>query len=240
MTRDDRVQGLRPDQLQDIRSWLDTHDGSHAIGSGYQASIYLYRGTAGNFVIKEPRGALFRRKLGEASVRRESRIYKRLEGVPGVPRCFGILDDKCLILEYIPGGSLREVEHQIENKELFYSLLLRTLRSMHEAGVAHGDLKKKDNILVGPNQEPFVIDFGIAIQADESQRGRDGLMFRSVRQADYNAWIKHKYQRRLDNLSAEDAEIYRPMVLESVARAIRICWQKVTFRRLRKRRNAST
>ena len=240
MTRGEQVQDLTPDQFQDIRSWLNTHDGNHTIGSGYQASIYLYRGPAGDFVIKEPRGAVFRRKLGEASIRREERIYKRLEGIPGVPRCFGILDDRCLILEHIPGGSFRELEHQLENRELFFSLLLRTLRSMHEAGVAHGDLKRKNNILVGPNQEPFVIDFGIAIQADESERGRDGFMFRSVKQADYNAWIKHKYQRHFDNLSAEDAEIYRPMVLESVVRVLRIGWQKLTFRRLRKRRNAST
>lgn len=102
---------------------------------------------------------------------------------------------------------------------------------MHEAGVAHGDLKRKDNILVGPEEEPFVIDFGIAVLAED----RKGFVFETIRQADYNAWIKHKYRGTPLALSPEDAEIYKPMVLETLARSVRLAWQGLTFRRLRKR-----
>ena len=222
---------LTLDQAEAIRDWLQKDGPANTLGSGYQASIYLYRGPAGEFVIKEALGSMLRKRFSEASIRREEQVYRRLTGVPGIPRCFGLLDEKYLVLEYVPGDSYRKLEHTIGNRERFFASLLVTLNAMHDAGVAHGDLKRKDNILVGPEEQPYVIDFGIAIIADDGQ----GFVFESVRQADRNAWIKHKYQGRIENLSVEDLEIYRHMVLERVARTIRVFWQKLTLRRWRKR-----
>ena len=222
-------------QAQDIREWLRTADPAAAVGAGYQASIHLYRGPAGEFVIKEALGSALRRRFSEAQVRREARIYRRLRGVPGVPECFGLLDGRYLVLQYVPGDSLRRGEHAIDDRERFFTRLLTTLRGMHDAGVAHGDLKRKDNILVGPDQAPFVIDFGIAVTADDGR----GFVFETLKQADRNAWIKHKYQGRTAHLSAEDRAIYRPMALEKVARVIRSVWQTLTLRRWRKRHRRS-
>ena len=135
------------------------------------------------------------------------------------------------MLEYISGDSYRKLEYQLRDRERFFSKLLATLNGMHEAGVAHADLKRKDNILVGPMDEPYVIDFGIAIMADE----RRNFLFNATRQADLNAWIKHKYQRQMGTLSEKDREIYKPMVLGKVTRIIRVFWQKLTLRRWRKK-----
>jgi serine/threonine protein kinase len=107
---------------------------------------------------------------------------------------------------------------------------------MHAAGVAHGDLKRKDNMLVAAGERPFVIDFGIAWCVDSDSPRWRRRIFDLVRQMDYNAWIKLKYRRGTEDVSAKDAERYRPLLLERVARGIRIPWQKVTLRRLRKRR----
>lgn len=234
VTSDTENNELTFDQAQDIRRWLQTRDPTEAIGSGYQASIYLYRGPGGAFVVKEALGSMLRKRVSEGSIRRERKVYRRLSGVPGIPKCFGLLDDKYLVLEYVSGDSYRRLENRLDNREHFFSSLLTTLEGMHKAGVAHGDLKRKDNILVGPNQEPFIIDFGIAIIAE----GRRGFVFNLIRQADRNAWIKHKYQGRMENLSSADAEIYKPMLLEKAARVIRVVWQKLTLRRWRKSRRA--
>ena len=49
---------------------------------------------------------------------------------------------------------------------------------------------------------------------------------------DLNAWVKLKYGRRIDPetepgvLSAEDAAIYRPLLIERLARALRVPWQR--------------
>ena len=62
-----------------------------------------------------------------------------------------------------------------------------------------------------------------------------------MKQMDLNAWVKLKYGRRVnpetarDVLSAEDAAIYRPLLIERVARAVRVPWQTITLRRPRQR-----
>jgi hypothetical protein len=70
------------------------------------------------------------------------------------------------------------------------------------------------------------------------------LVFARAVQMDLNAWVKLKYGRRVDPesepgvLSAADAEIYRPLLLERMARAVRVPWQIITLRRTRQRWNA--
>ncbi len=224
-------------QLDQLRTLLSGEPGvkGSRLGAGYQASVELYETPFGSYVVKRARGPFFWRRLGEAAIRREYEIYERLHGVQGVPRCLGLLDDKHLVLEHVPGDSYRQRQHLLENRELFFSRLFKTLTDMHAAGVAHGDLKRKDNLLVGPDERPFVIDFGLACTRGESGQRMNRFLFEWGKQYDYNAWIKHKYHRRVDAILPEDIEFYRPMKLERVARGIRVVWQKITLRRLRNR-----
>jgi predicted Ser/Thr protein kinase len=209
------------------------------LGRGYQATVELYSTPAGDAVVKRahgkgPFGPLYRYLL-----RREHAVYERLAGVPGVPRTYGLIDGEHLALEYIPGPSLRTHEHELKDRAGFFAALLETLRAMHAAGVAHADLKRKANIIVGPGERPWLIDFGIAAKRGESALGRS--WFEHQVQADYNAWIKLKYGRRIEPaeaarvLSAGDAALYRPLWTERVARAIRVPWQTITLRRPRQR-----
>jgi serine/threonine protein kinase len=159
--------------------------------------------------------------------------------VPGVPRTYGLIDGEYLALEYVPGYSLRSHESKLSDRAAFFAALLATLRAMHAAGVAHADLKRKANIIVGPGERPWLIDFGIAVRRGESRLAR--IWFEHAAQGDYNAWIKLKYGRRIEPaeaaavLSPEDAALYRPLWSERVARAIRVPWQAITLRRPRQR-----
>ena len=225
-------QTLSPQQSQSILDWLNSSDSGIVPTPGYQASIRIYKGPAGDFAIKEPSGWGLLRTLSQSSIRREADVYRRLKGIPGIPRCYGCLDDRYLVLEHIQGDTLDALEVGLTNRETFYARLLETLRMMHEAGVAHGDLKRKRNILVGPGEQPFVIDFGIAVVAND----RRGLLFDIARQVDRNAWIKHKYRGRIKEIAAEDAPLYKPMRSERLMRMLRPAWQAATLRRWRKRR----
>ena len=228
----DDPQTLSPDQRQTILDWLDSSDAGIVPTPGYQASVRIYTGPAGDFAIKEPAGRGPLRTLSLASIRREADVYRRLKGIPGIPRCYGCLDDRYLVLEYIPGDTLDALDVGLTNRETFYARLLETLRMMHDAGVAHGDLKRKRNILVGPGEQPFVIDFGIAVVAKD----RRGLLFDLARQVDRNAWIKHKYRGRTKDISAEDSAMYKPMRSERLMRLLRPAWQAATLRSWRKQR----
>jgi serine/threonine protein kinase len=210
------------------------------LGSGYQASVHIYATAAGDFVVKTPhRGGPFA-ALWRALLKREQAVYERLGGIPGIPRSFGLVGSG-LALEYVAGPSLREHEPRIVDRDELFAKLLATLKAMHAAGVAHGDLKRKDNIIVGAGERPYLIDFGIAVRRSATSTLWNRCVFERLVQMDYNAWIKLKYGRRVDPdaepgvLAAEDAAVYRPLLIERAARAVRVPWQKITLRRPRQR-----
>ena len=210
------------------------------LGSGYQASAHLYRTSAGDVVVKQPhrRGPLG--TLWRSLLRREQAVYERLAGIAGIPHSFGLVGDS-LALEYVAGPSLREHEARLVDRDAFFARLLTTIEAMHGAGVAHGDLKRKDNIIVGAGERPYLIDFGIAVRRSARNGLFNRLVFDHIQQMDLNAWVKLKYGRRIDPamerdvLSAEDAAIYRPLLIERLARAVRVPWQTITLRRPRQR-----
>jgi serine/threonine protein kinase len=106
---------------------------------------------------------------------------------------------------------------------------------MHAAGVAHGDLKRKENTLVGPDETPYIIDFGIACLAQPGSRGLPRRRFEMMRQMDLNAYIKLKYGSDTAQITSDDARLFRPLPIERWARRVRVTWQTVTLRRARKR-----
>jgi predicted Ser/Thr protein kinase len=211
------------------------------LGSGYQASVHLYSTSAGDIVVKTPHRGGPLGGVWRSLLRREQSIYERLRGVAGVPRSFGLIGGERLALEYVAGPSLREHEAKIGDREAFFAKLLATVKAMHAAGVAHGDLKRKDNIIVGPGEQPYLIDFGIAVRRSATSALWNRCVFAPLVQMDYNAWVKLKYGRRIDPesepgvLAAEDAAAYRPLWIERMARALRVPWQAITLRRARQR-----
>jgi serine/threonine protein kinase len=223
---------------REIETWLlGTVEASpgRPLGSGYQASVHLYPTQVGDVVVKRPHTSRWLGFLWERLLRREDGVYARLQSVPGVPRSYGLLGGRYLTLEYIPGPSLREHETAVVDRERFFDQLLETIRAMHRAGVAHGDLKRKQNIIVGPGERPYLVDFGVARLRSDSNRGWNRWIFELAKQMDYNAWIKLKYGRRVDDLTPMDATLYRPLLIERIARIVRILWQKLTLRRPRQR-----
>ena len=210
------------------------------LGSGYQASVRLYRTSAGDVVVKQPHrggplGAVWRSLL-----RREHAVYERLHGIAGIPRSFGLVGDG-LALEYVAGPSLREHDGALADREAFFAKLKVTVEAMHVSGIAHGDLKRKNNIIVGAGEQPYIIDFGIAVRRSARNALFNRWVFDQLKQMDLNAWVKLKYRRRIDPeterdvLSAADAAIYRPHWIERLARAVRVPWQTITLRRPRQR-----
>jgi len=226
-----------PPRLQTIEDWLPTASGETRaeLGRGYQARTTLYHAPFGRFVVKTARGMWPWRALGEAAIRREHAIYARIAGVPGIPQCIGLIDQKRLVLEFLEGGTFRDREHDIEHWGEFFERLLGTIRGIHARGVAHGDLKRKDNLIVGLDERPYIVDFGVASIERSSRAPWSNAMYRWMRQYDYNAWVKLKTRGQLEPLTDEDIALYRPTTLERIARAIRVVWQKVTLRRLRRR-----
>jgi serine/threonine protein kinase len=102
--------------------------------------------------------------------------------------------------------------------------------------VAHTDLKRKNNILVTPDESPYLIDFGTAVVRRADGGALNRWLFDTARQFDLNAWVKHKYHSRFDELTAQDRQYYRPTLIERLIRPAQKAWRVVTARQWRKAR----
>jgi serine/threonine protein kinase len=170
-------------------------------------------------VIKATPSTGLRRFLLLAMLRHEYRVYQRLTGIAGVPRCYGLLRNRYLVLEYMEGTSLRTAN--LQNPQQFFTGLLALIRQLHALGIAHVDLKKKDNILVGINEQPLLIDFGIACLRKPGWHLLNQYLFAVGRRTDLHAWIKHKYQRRYAEISDADREYFQETWLGKIFWSLR-------------------
>ncbi len=208
------------------------------LGRGYQGAVYLVETPGGPVIVKKAMGRALARVVRRAMLRREYSVYRLLHGIPGIPRCLGLHQDEELVLEFIDGRSLREAQLAPEERERVFAALLDLIQAIHRAGVAHGDLKRKDNILIGPGGRPYVIDFGTAVSAPPRAGIVRRMLFRQLRRTDLNAWVKLKYQRQWVEIAPADRQFFRPTLPERIARVARRAWHAVTFRRRRKARRA--
>ncbi|MEC9375741.1 MAG: RIO1 family regulatory kinase/ATPase, partial [Pseudomonadota bacterium] len=159
-------------RLEDIQAplsaWLENKENlqTSLLSSGYQGSVYLFHHDDQYWVVKCANDKWLTGWFHRMMLRREALVYEILSGVSGVPISLGMLDDNFLILEFIEGKVLRDVEDKLHQPESFYTKLHKIISEMHALGVAHGDLKRKDNILVTNDSQPVVIDFGTALRRD--------------------------------------------------------------------------
>jgi predicted Ser/Thr protein kinase len=222
----------------ELLRWLRA--GEHAsdalISSGYQGAAYLYEGSQGRRVIKAATGSGIVGWVRRRMIRREFAMYQRLASVDGVPHCHGLLDGQYLVLDFVDGVPLSDVDSDITDRDTFYKGLLKIILNVHLAGVAHADMKRRGNVLVSPDQRPCMLDFGTAVAKNDGGGWFNRWLFKQARQFDYNAWIKLKYRRDYDSITPEDQPYYRPTPVENLARLIRRGWRTVTFRQYRKAR----
>lgn len=217
----------RPNEDQ-LLNWIEASlvEGSHRLGAGYQALTLLYDDSLRRLVIKAPGGRGLRRWLSRWMIRREARAYARLEGLVGVPRCFGLLRDRYLVLEYVPGEPARYAE--IAERDRFFEELLRLIVALHARGVAHGDLQKKDNLWLADGAHPVLFDFGAAIIRKPGFAPVNAWLYRLASQLDFNQWAKLKTRGSPHRLSGAERQYYRRTLPEKIASIL-----KYPFRRIR-------
>lgn len=200
-------------------------NGESQIQGGYQGDIFTGRVGDRNILVKSAAGRNITAWLNRRMLRREYRIYCRLQGVSGIPHCFGFFSGRYLVLERIESQTLRH--GTINDRDAFFAEMLTLIQSVHERDVAHGDLKRKDNILVTHDSHPYLIDFGVSAICKPGFHPLNHIWHSFCHQHDLNAWLKHKYGGNLQAISAEDARYYRPLLIERIARVIKRAWTKM-------------
>lgn len=200
-------------------------DGEQLEHRGYQGNIHLGQVADNKILIKSAAGSGIVAWLNRRMLHHEYLIYRRLDGISGIPHCHGFFMGRYLVLERVDAETLRRAT--ITDRDLFFREMLATIKSIHERGVAHGDLKRKDNILVTSDSRPCLIDFGVSVFRKPGFHPFNHFRHSFSHQHDFNAWVKHKYNRNFEELSPDDAKFHRPLRVEKIARAIKKAWTTV-------------
>jgi len=193
--------------------------GSNLLATDNQGIVLLYEGDGRKLVIKSAKGRGALRKARQATLEREYAAYRRLAGVAGVPACYGLLEGRYLVLEFIEGTPYRHAVWQ--DRDLWFAQLLEVIRAFHARGVSHGDLKSKTNLIVGADQKPYIIDFGTTFLHRDGFHPVNNYLFEYGKRLDINAWVKHKYHGRYKDASPEDTALLNYSKREYVVRKLR-------------------
>jgi len=199
----------------------ENHRGNEAptLGTGYQAETTLGRYRGRPAVIKSalhPDVPLLRR-LEFWVLKREARALRRLEGLEEVPDFLGYPDGTSIALEYREGETLRERD-PAELPAAFYRELEEAVRRIHRRGIVHSDLKKRENILVSPQDRPVLLDFGTHLR-ESTRLPMGGFFYRQFYRMDLNAVAKLKRRFRPDLMEERDRKrLEHPVLLERLDR----------------------
>jgi len=140
-----------------------TYHREHVYKNDFFAATALYAGDAGKVVLKVQRQAPFLliplSWVGRILARREEAILKHLEGLHGIPLFLERWGPTGLAREYIDGCSLSSAQPVPDD---FHPRLASLIDALHRNGMAYVDLEKRDNVLVGVDRLPYLIDFQIS------------------------------------------------------------------------------
>ncbi len=174
----------------------------------FYAITRIYEGPAGKFIVKASQLYPYRNFLREWAaaflVKRELRNHKRLEHIEEIPRIVRKIGRFGFVREYVPGTTLNRAD---KVNDEYFDGLKAILEKVHAAGVAHIDIEKPENILVGDDGKPYIIDFQISwcpYHWLAVFRWLTWPLFSIALREDWYHFYKHKRKRRKDLVTEEE------------------------------------
>lgn len=171
--------------------WVVEENGVRAVVKDYSTNKFFYRNTVGRFLIW-----------------RESKAYRRLRDLKGVPTFYGVIDGLALIIEEIPGKSIEGLEKEEKLSEAFFEELRGLVERFHSCGLAHCDLKRAPNILLGHDGKPYIVDWSASISKRQFRIFPLNLIYERFLLDDFNAIIKIQLRHSPDSVSTEEKRRY--------------------------------
>ncbi len=180
------------------------------------ACTVLYEGAAGRVACKfnrqQPILGLPMKWCGQWLARRERRMLQRLVDVPEIPQDAGDITVDGVPLPhaaahvFVEGHPLARGEHVGDG---FFPRLVEVLSDIHARDMALVDLNKRQNIIVGLDGRPYLIDFQISFMLPDRWPGIKVPMralLRILQRADAYHLYKHFAKHRPDQLGPEQTE----------------------------------
>ncbi len=159
------------------------------------------------------------RWIGRWLRNRERRAYAKLQAVPGIPALLGDVTDTGFVHEYVEGEPLHK---GLALPDDYFPKLLALIDTLRDRGIAYVDSNKPQNILLGDDGLPYLIDFQISFDANAwwpRWLGRKWLAI--FHDADVYHVLKQKRRFRPDQLTdAERHRVEHRTILQKLHRGI--------------------
>jgi hypothetical protein len=142
--------------------------------------------------------------LGRFLCRREMRFYNSLSDLPNVPKVLGTVGRTGFVHEYVEGRPLSKNRPVPDG---FFAQLFALLEELHRRDIAYVDTNKPENILLGDDGRPHLIDFQISWDLRElGDWFATRWWLRVCQRADHYHVLKHHRRLRPDEMSPEELE----------------------------------
>jgi hypothetical protein len=157
-------------------------------GRWCNADVWRVEAGGAPWVVKDFRkcAAPLRWTWGVWIVRRELRVLRKLNGLPGIPAGAFRMDRFALGERFIEGSPLRALTAG-RVPVSFFERLEAIVREMHGRGIAHLDLRNAGNILMDASGTPMLLDFQSAVDT----RWLPGLLRKRLEWIDLSGIYKH-------------------------------------------------
>jgi RIO-like serine/threonine protein kinase len=179
--------------------------------SSTRPTLWVIRQGGVRAVVKDfsGNGFLFRHTVGRFLIWRESKAYRRIGNVKGVPTFFGVVEGLALVVQEIPGKSLEKFERGAKLPADFFEALENLIRLIHQRGLAHCDLKRAPNLILGDDGLPYIVDWAASISESEFGFFPLNRIYRRFLADDRMAILKLKLRHNSEMVSPEEKNLYR-------------------------------
>ncbi len=142
--------------------------------------------------------------LGRWLCRRELHFYRRLSDLANVPKVLGTVGRTGFVHEYVPG---RPLSKGCAIPGGFFDELFELLESLRRRGIAYVDTNKPQNILLGDDGRPHLIDFQISWDSERwINKPLSRWILRKLSNEDRYHVLKHKKRLQPDKLTTTERE----------------------------------
>jgi len=210
------------------------------------ACTSLYEGEAGRVILKLNRQAdicgLPGQWIGRVLANHEAECYRAVSDLEAVPRFVGRWGATGIVHEYVEGGPLVKGAAVPDD---FFDRLERAVGEIHAREMAYVDLEKRQNVLLGDDGRPYLVDFQISWRLRPEYGGRTALahwLRTRLQEGDRYHLLKLRRRFRPDQLSPVqlEASYRRPFWVRLHARLTRplLTLRRSTLNRLDPRRSS--
>ena len=192
-----------------IRCNDETYELERVFKHDFFAATGLYRSRDRQVVAKFGRASSFfgfpLRWIGRFLRNREVRLYRAVADLDGIPALIGTIPPTGFLHDYVRGHPLGRDEVVAD---AFFDELESLLAAVHARGIAYVDLNKRQNILMGDDGRPYLIDFQISFDVPVTgfRRWLLSPILRRLQRADWYHFAKHKRRLRPDLLTTDERE----------------------------------